>query len=152
MINKTLFTATVLTLAMLVSGGVMAKHHGERSHKGGWFARAVQQLELNDSQQQQIKQIRMDSKKQLKALHQQGRDSNARQAMFELIKAEDFNEQQFLQLHQRQADMKAEMALIKSKSMHQVYHLLTPAQQQELLQMMAKHQQRKRDRHSASNN
>ncbi|WP_068544394.1 Spy/CpxP family protein refolding chaperone [Thalassotalea crassostreae] len=90
-------------------------------------------LDLSEEQKQQVKDIMKAQKEQMKALND-GQDQSKEQ-MKAIIHADTFDELAFKALQSRQAVKMQKLGLIKAKSMHEMYQVLTAEQKQKMAEM-----------------
>jgi len=96
--------------------------------------RLADKLDLTQDQQDQIQAIVDAGKPELDALREQAQ--TARDEFRELYSIGDFNETAFRSHFESQAQLHVEMQLIGAEMASQAFAVLTPEQQQELLDLM----------------
>ena len=115
---------------------------GKRKDKR--MARMLAKLELSDQQQTQVDAI-LDGlkaeKEAYKAQHQ-----TLKQAQRDLIRAEQFDEQAWHELYQQYATGMLDVAIKTSYGRHQIWNLLTPAQQDKVEHMQLHKREKRRQR------
>lgn len=142
----------VLLLSLLLSGAAIAgevsaeqdamdqrpigRHmHGEGMH--GWhhgpgmpMKRLLRGLDLSDEQKDEIKAIMMDSKDQMQAIWAAAHDT--RQAVMDLVRAGDIDENELRRLADALGDSHAEAIVMRAHIHSAIRAVLTPEQLQEL--------------------
>ena len=125
----------VMFTLVCVSFSSVAKDQKSR-HRGAMdnpIRMMFSKLDLSEEQKQQMKDIMKQQKEQMKALHDG--DGQSKEQMKAIIHADSFDEVAFKQLQSEQAVKTQELALIKAKNMHKMYHLLTAEQKQKMAEM-----------------
>ncbi|MDQ6997520.1 MAG: Spy/CpxP family protein refolding chaperone [Mariprofundus sp.] len=90
--------------------------------------RMAQQLNLSDQQQQQVKQIRSDSRESGKSIHEAMRQN--RDAMHQLNPGAKDYSAQVAKLADEKAELVKQMVIHRSDARAQVYAILTPEQRE----------------------
>lgn len=117
--------------AMAEEGGRCDRHHADKAgHHGGkhGFHEKFKELNLTDAQQAQVKAIMEKQKPQREAKWKELRESH--QALRDAARGEQYDAAKVRELANRQAQIKADMTVMRIESMRQVYALLTPEQKQ----------------------
>lgn len=96
--------------------------------------RLAERLELSDAQKDQIHAIIDAQKPALEALKDQA--SAARDIFHDTYEVGDYDEAAFRMFFESQAQLHVEMQLIGAETVSQVWDILTPEQQEELLELM----------------
>ncbi|TKB46659.1 Spy/CpxP family protein refolding chaperone [Thalassotalea mangrovi] len=139
-IKSSIIAVLLASLAFASMAYDKHRHQGERGSHPTRIDKLVRALDLTDEQQQQIKAIREASKQEMDALTNDKQQHH--EEMQAIITADTFDQNAFIALHQDRADKRQQIALIHAKSMHDIYHLLEPAQQQKFKKMLAKRRSR----------
>ena len=115
--------------------------HGEGSFSGGpgshllrMLPRLADRLELSEAQQDQIHAIVDARKPAMESLRDQA--SAARDAFHETYEFGDYDEAAFRAFFESQAQLHVEMQLLGAETVSQVWDVLTPEQQEEILELM----------------
>lgn len=137
--HRLLVSAALVFAALLGAGSVLADQggHCDRQHHAGkmgrhgdghGFQQKLKDLNLRDAQQAQVQQI-MDKQQPLReAKWKEMRES--RQALHEAARGDKYDSAKVRELAGKQAQLQAEMTVLRIETMHQVYALLTPEQKQ----------------------
>lgn len=107
------------------------QHHAgkmERHGDGKGFHAKFKELNLTDAQQAQVKEIMEKQKPQREAKWKEVRES--RKALHEAARGENYDAAKVRELAGKEAQVKAEMTVMRIETMRQVYALLTPEQKQ----------------------
>lgn len=147
--NKT--TLTVLTTLLLATMGTALAGNPQDSHskKGphnqrgdhmmpivGNMMRAVRHLDLSDEQEESIRAIMKDLKKQMRPLTVEAKKGHKQ--LKDLIKADVYDESAVAALSENEGTLAAERLTIISRAMSKVYGQLTDEQRAELESMASK--------------
>lgn len=106
--------------------GQHAGDHG-RGHEG-FFHRRLESLGLSDEQHAQVKQIFEQQKTAREAKMKEMHESF--KALREASRGDAYDAAKVREIADRQAKLRADMIVMRTDSMHQVYSLLTPEQKQ----------------------
>jgi len=149
MSNKRLAIVTVLSLAALLAiatGARVARVYAQGDHMGfggpgghhmlGFLTDA---LDLTDQQQQSVKTILANEKTTVQPLMQQLRD--AHQQIQAATDAGTLTQEQAVSIIDAHKDAFAQLLVAKAKTHQQIMGVLTPAQQDKLKKMQARHAQ-----------
>jgi len=146
--HRNLILATLLTGSLATAGVVTVSHAGPHCGERGAaygegmghskgrhdpLQRLMQQLDLNDAQQSEIKAIFETSRTATETVRQQLLDS--RQAMRSLITGSDYNIEKVRELADQQARLRAELTVARIDSMHRSLQVLTADQQARLAKL-----------------
>lgn len=151
---KKLVKVLGLGLALSLGGTAMANdyHHqsGMKVERGErMMQRMIAHLELTEAQQQSVHSIRdeahaaMDAYKAQVGMSRNEMKAQMKAQMQAIVQAENFDEQAFRDLMAQKQAHKEEMALIKAKMKHDIWHVLDAQQQAKMTQMMAKRGERR---------
>lgn len=138
--------AVGVAVLLLAVGVVVAAAQGHGRHGGGFggFGMPLQYmtdvLDLNQTQQTQIKAILDAEKPNMKAMRDQQRDF--RKQMDEATKGGSFDEAKVRAIAQQQSQGFVEMAVAHARVKSKIWNVLTPAQRQKAEQLKARHEQR----------
>jgi protein CpxP len=99
-------------------------HHGEKHG----FHQKLKELNLTETQQAQVKDIMEKQKPQREAKWKEM--SEARKALHEAARSDTYDSARVRELAGKQAQIKADMTVMRIETLHQVYALLTPEQKQ----------------------
>jgi len=117
------------------------KHHHMKHKKGGDVPFYLRDMDLNDTQKAQIKAMmekRHADKKEGKSAYWENK-----KAMKALTQAETLDEAALEQLVDKSLVMKKQHAMERARFHHEMFNLLTPEQQQQLEQKMAKYKEKR---------
>ncbi len=122
-------------------------HHGEHSHRsaeghgGGLMVRGLLQgLNLSDTQRDQVFAI---MHAQAPALRQHSKEvRSARQDLQRLALSGDLEDSRLRQAAQRASQAMSELAMLRTRTHHEVFKVLTPEQQTQLRARLEQRQQR----------
>ena len=151
---------TILMATMLAGGASLAL--AERDPWGGGpghcgksedqserlehrMARMTEVLDLNEQQQEQIKQLMTAQFEQTQDL--QGQLRQNRDALRQQLHGVDFDEQSFRAMAGKQAGLKTEMLVSRAKLKLQINALLSPEQQQKAEKLLQLRENRRHGRH-----
>lgn len=136
--HRSLVSAALVAASLLAVSPVMAgdgehcdRHHADKTgHHGGkhGFHEKFKELNLTDAQQAQVKAIMEKQKPQREAKWKELRESH--QALHEATRGDQYDAAKVRELANKQAQLKADMTVMRIESMRQVYALLTPEQKQ----------------------
>lgn len=116
------------------------KHHHMKAKKSGDVPFYLRDMDLSDTQKSQLKAMMDKSdadKKADKAAYWENK-----KAIKDLTQAETLDEAALEQLVDKSLAMHKERAIKRAHFHHQMFNLLTPEQQQQLEQKMAKHKEK----------
>ncbi len=116
------------------------KHHHMKAKKSGDVPFYLRDMDLSDTQKSQLKAMMDKSdadKKADKAAYWENK-----KAIKDLTQAETLDEAALEQLVDKSLAMHKERAIERAHFHHQMFNLLTPEQQQQLEQKMAKHKEK----------
>lgn len=137
--------SAVLALALLAG---VAVAQGAHRQAGDFFGPRLGNmsdvLDLTDAQQAQIKQIFQSGKSAVKPLWQQEHQSH--EAMMQLITSGKFDQGTAQNIANQEAQIHAQLEVQHAQLAAQAYQVLTPEQKTKLAQVLAKRQQRMRER------
>ncbi|WP_105200184.1 MULTISPECIES: Spy/CpxP family protein refolding chaperone [unclassified Pseudoalteromonas] len=147
-LNK-LLTAAVISIGLASSVAMAGQGgHHKQGERGMLSEHMIEQLQLSEQQQTQIKAI-MDANKQLKP--QRGSRHEGYKALQALTNtSESFDEQAAREIIQAQQSKQMERKIAHLKSKHQVWNLLTEEQQQKFAQMKEKRKKRHAEKRDAN--
>lgn len=121
--------------------GGMRGPHGDGAFSGGgahgllrMLPRLAERLEISEAQQDQIHAIIDARKPALDVLRDQA--SAAREVFHDSYEIGDYDEAAFRTFFESQAQLHTEMQLLGAETVSQVWVVLTPEQQQELLEII----------------
>lgn len=117
--------------------GMGARHHGGFGGPLGFFTKA---LDLTDAQQTQIKQIIANEKPTLHPLMMQ--EGQAHQQMMQLVTSGNFDDTKAQAIISQETQTHSQIELEHARIMSQAYQILTPDQKTKFAQLQEKHQQR----------
>jgi Spy/CpxP family protein refolding chaperone len=128
-----------------MQGGHMERMAFHKGHKDGApFGRMLQGLDLNETQQAEVKRI-LDERRG--AAQQQHPALRANQtALHELATGAAYDPQQVRALADTQARLQADMIVARTEAMHRVHQVLTPEQQAEWRTLHEQRQQKRQER------
>lgn len=112
----------------------MPQEHKENKHK---MKRMVKALLLSEEQQVQIKAIKRQAREQHQMVSSSIKEFKA--AEKELLQAEALDEQAFSALHETYQPVFAQLALLKVKTKHAIFNVLTTDQQEKWLKIVRHH-------------
>ena len=146
--HRNLILTTLLAVSLATAGivtvGYAGPHCGERSgaygegrgHSEGRhdpLQRLMQQVDLTDAQQSEIKSIIETRRTDTENVRQQLLDS--RKAMRSLVTGSDYNIEKVRELADQQAKLRAELTVARIDTMHQSLQVLTAEQQDKLAKL-----------------
>lgn len=149
--KKTLLMAIALPLA-LGSASVLAfgGDHNGGGHHGGYHGgkggcgmqdgrKAFRELDLTDTQKQQMKEMRQANREAMKGnFAEKHADMQANhQKMQSLLLAADFDESAVRELAQQMSEQQVERRVAMMKQRHEMLNILTPEQKTKLQQLQA---------------
>jgi Spy/CpxP family protein refolding chaperone len=114
--------------------GHRGRHGGDGFGAGMLLGRFADRLELTDDQRAEIEAIVETSREQSQTLREQL--AEARQAYRDAHEPGTFDEAEARAHAQSQADLHAEIMVIRMKTKADVYNVLTPEQQEELKEIL----------------
>lgn len=137
--------SAVLALALLAGVAVaQGPHRQGGDFFGPMLGNMSDVLDLTDAQQAQIKQIFQNGKSAVKPLWQQEHQSH--EAMMQLITSGKFDQGTAQNIANQEAQVRAQLEVQHAQLAAQAYQVLTPEQKTKLAQVLAKRQQRMRER------
>ena len=145
-LHKITTLASVLFLSLVLLSPAQARS-GHKGHhdKGGHFKKMMQQLNLTEEQQSQVKSIFEDFRESHKDQRKQIRAE--RQAMNDLMRQEALDETLLRKQMRKMSEMREDMMIERIKMMKQVRSLLTDEQKARLdelkQQWREKHEKRR---------
>jgi len=152
-------TLTVLTTLLLATTGTALAGNPLDSHsrKGphnqrgdhmmpvvGSMMRAVRHLDLSDEQEESIRAIMKDLKKQMRPLTAEAKDGH--EQLKDLIKADVYDESAVAALAENEGALATERLIVTSRAMSEVYGQLTDEQRAELETMASERAARRAER------
>ncbi|MFT6896906.1 MAG: Spy/CpxP family protein refolding chaperone [Paraglaciecola sp.] len=142
---KSLIKPLAFSVAIILGGNVYAKSESQPHTRGG-LHQILKQLDLNDQQRQDIRQLLKQHKADRSVYRQHPQEKN--QALRTLIQSTSWDQDAVMtELENRQATHSEHMWQ-KVQSQHQIWLTLTPLQQQQFLSLLAQQDDDKRgDRH-----
>ncbi len=149
LIATVLATGMVLTTGTAVAGGQQGHHNAKFGKHGGvgMHMKMYKNLDLSKQQQAQIKAI-LDKAKPVKGEHRTNRKAHM-QAKRQLIQSANLDEYALNQLAEQTAQQVKQRFIKRVKTQHQIWQILTPQQQQKVLERQKKRMQKhgKRGQH-----
>lgn len=154
MLNLMSIKKTALVLISITSlafvGNAFAKGHGNPHERGHDMQKQVRfvmsKLDLSEDQKQQIKDIKMDLKNELKILKENTVKGEDRKEMQALLMAESFDEAAFVQLQQKHQAKKQQFSLINARSMNKVFNVLTTEQKLKYIEIKDQKQKNRKNK------
>ena len=155
---KSIAVAGLISLTALASYHVSALPFGGEAgfsqgmHKGKKvLKRMARYLALTDEQLSEIKTIKAQSKTEGETLKEQMLSLQQFKDEAKLLKDNEvFDEQAFTELYQKHSDTFASMALLRAKTKHQIFHVLTPEQQEKWQEAKEKRRQKRLEKRHAN--
>ena len=115
-----------------------SKHqHKGKFSQGDKMHRMFKKLNLSMEQKQQIALIKLEGKAESTAIHDSYKQYKEEQKV--LLQADTFNEGAFTNSYYNNQETFAKAALIKAKTKHAIFNVLTPEQQEKWQGMMKRH-------------
>jgi len=121
-------------------------HKGKKGKK--MLKRMARYLDLTEEQVTQIKAIRTQSKADGEALRESMKAFKSEAKM--LKDSEVFDEQAFNELYQKYNDTFASIALLKAKTRHEIFYVLTAEQQEKWQSFKEKRKQKRLEKRNAN--
>ncbi|MCP3982498.1 MAG: Spy/CpxP family protein refolding chaperone [bacterium] len=143
-----LFVASVVTTAALAApqgrGFGPGGGRGPGGPDGERLGRVMEQLDLTDTQREQVTEIFESRRETLRGAIESQRE--AREALMQQIHADDFSEAAIREAAWRLAELEADAAVARGRAFQEIRQVLTAAQLEELEQLRADMRQRKQGR------
>jgi protein CpxP len=155
--HPNLLLTTLLAGSVATAGFVTISHadpqhcdrHGMHGERMGYvegrrdpLKHLMDQVDLTDAQQTEIKTILETSRNDTESVRQKLRDS--RMAMHELVSSSDYSVKRVRELADQQAKLNAELTVARIDTMHRTLQVLTTEQQTELAKLREQRLERKK--------
>jgi protein CpxP len=146
--HKYLVSAALITASLFAAGTAMSgegercdsRHHGKIGAHGDMhhgFHQKLKELNLTSEQQARVKEI-MDKQKPQREAHMKAMQES-RQALREATRSDAYDSAKVREIANKQAALHANMTVLRTETMHQIYSLLTPEQKQKWDAKRARH-------------
>jgi len=146
--HKYLVSAALITVSLFAAGTAMSgdgercdnRHHGKMGAHGDMqhgFQQKLKELNLTSEQQAQVKDI-LEKQKPQREAHMKAMQES-RQALREATRSDAYDSAKVREIANKQAALHADMTVLRTETMHQIYGLLTPEQKQKWDAKRARH-------------
>ena len=149
---KVLGLGLALSLGSVAGSVAIAHDHGNGGYEGKMMERGERmmkrmfsRLDLTEAQREAVTEIRQDAQAAMAELKEQSVMSRGefKEQMREIVQADEFDEQAFRQLMALKQTDRGEMAVIRAKMKHDIWHVLDAQQQAKMTEMMEKRGERR---------
>ena len=143
-----------LGLALSIGGAAIANDYHSQGvgfkmeHGKHMMKRMFSRLDLTEQQQQAVRAIREQAHTTMDELKNQSTMSRSelKSQLKSIVQADSFDEQAFRELMAVKQSHRSEMAVIRAKMKHDIWHVLDEQQQDKMAQMVEKRAERRAER------